>query len=140
MLSDTTFSRRVSFSRVLSLLRGVYVSIRLPTPLTEYRQSFVVWASALRDSLKHSSHLTYLKITAIRSAKLRPILPQKNNDKAKPAERRGRKATGPRFLRDALPTTPRRTLRPPGCPQRSGLLLGSLVQTCECSTQADFPV
>ncbi len=29
---------------------------------------------------------------------------------------------------------------PPGCPQRSGLLLGSLVQTCECSTQADFPV
>ena len=30
-------------------------------------------------------------------------------DKAKPAERRGRKATGPCVLRDAFPTTPRRT-------------------------------
>ena len=30
-----------------------------------------------------------------------------NNDKAKPAERRGRKATGPRFLREAMEDLPK---------------------------------
>jgi hypothetical protein len=30
-----------------------------------------------------------------------------NNDKAKPAERRGRKATGPRFLREAKDDSPK---------------------------------
>ena len=29
-----------------------------------------------------------------------------NNDKAEPAERRGRKATGPRFLREAMDDSP----------------------------------
>ncbi len=29
------------------------------------------------------------------------------NDKAKPAERRGRKATGPRFLREAMDDSPK---------------------------------
>jgi len=63
-----------------------------------------------------------------------------NNDKAKPAERRARKATGPRFLREAMDDFPKDP-RPPSCRIATGgrdcseVLCEEVTQMNKLSTQ-----
>jgi len=62
---------------------------------------------------------------------------KRNNDKAKPAERRGRKATGPRFLREAkerLPEGPKIA----GLPNRSEIC--EALQFAICSNNCQKPI
>jgi len=60
-----------------------------------------------RSGHRRSLEIGEIKLTIRKFRAAKRIKEGTTNDKAKPAERRGRKATGPRFLREAMDDSPK---------------------------------